>query len=280
MVRGVGPRVPLRRPRAIDPQFAKDQLVLMLREWYMHPNGQIPGLRVGLRRRESAGPRVGGVARLPDRARRRPGDRDFAFPRARLPQAAAQLRLVGQPQGRARQQHLPGRIPGPRQHRHLRPQHAAADRMDPRPGRRHELDGDVLPQHAGHRAPARRPRIRSTRTSRASSGSTSSTSPTRSSVPTSRRRASGTRRTGSSTTRCTRPTARNIPIKVRSAVGLLPADRRRDGRLEADRPLPGLPPPHGVVRRQPAGPDRVLRLDDDARSGAAGSCSPSSSRTS
>ena len=26
----------------VDPEFAKDQLVLMLREWYMHPNGQIP----------------------------------------------------------------------------------------------------------------------------------------------------------------------------------------------------------------------------------------------
>ena len=26
----------------IDPEFAKDQLVLMTREWYMHPNGQIP----------------------------------------------------------------------------------------------------------------------------------------------------------------------------------------------------------------------------------------------
>ena len=26
----------------IDPQFAKEQLVLFLREWYMHPNGQIP----------------------------------------------------------------------------------------------------------------------------------------------------------------------------------------------------------------------------------------------
>ena len=25
-----------------DPEFAKDQLVLFLREWYMHPNGQIP----------------------------------------------------------------------------------------------------------------------------------------------------------------------------------------------------------------------------------------------
>ncbi len=26
----------------IDPEFAKHQLVLMLREWYMHPNGQLP----------------------------------------------------------------------------------------------------------------------------------------------------------------------------------------------------------------------------------------------
>ncbi len=26
----------------VDPEFAKEQLVLLLREWYMHPNGQIP----------------------------------------------------------------------------------------------------------------------------------------------------------------------------------------------------------------------------------------------
>jgi Mannosylglycerate hydrolase MGH1-like glycoside hydrolase domain len=26
----------------IDPQFAKDQLILVCREWYMHPNGQLP----------------------------------------------------------------------------------------------------------------------------------------------------------------------------------------------------------------------------------------------
>ena len=26
----------------VDPEFAKDQLILMLREWYMHPNGQLP----------------------------------------------------------------------------------------------------------------------------------------------------------------------------------------------------------------------------------------------
>ncbi|MFN7986652.1 MAG: glucosidase [Thermoanaerobaculia bacterium] len=26
----------------VDPQFAKEQILLMLREWYMHPNGQVP----------------------------------------------------------------------------------------------------------------------------------------------------------------------------------------------------------------------------------------------
>ena len=26
----------------IDPDFAKRQLLLMTREWYMHPNGQLP----------------------------------------------------------------------------------------------------------------------------------------------------------------------------------------------------------------------------------------------
>ena len=40
-----------------------------LREWYMHPNGQIPGLRMGVRRRESAGACLGLLARVSDRPR-------------------------------------------------------------------------------------------------------------------------------------------------------------------------------------------------------------------
>ena len=32
----------------IDPKFAKDQLLLLLREWYMHPNGQIPAYEFAL----------------------------------------------------------------------------------------------------------------------------------------------------------------------------------------------------------------------------------------
>ena len=45
----------------LDPDFAKDQLVLFLREWYMHPSGQIlrpPGGRLG----------PGGQGGLPDQA--------------------------------------------------------------------------------------------------------------------------------------------------------------------------------------------------------------------
>ncbi len=32
----------------LDPQFAKEQLVLFLREWYLHPNGQIPAYEFNL----------------------------------------------------------------------------------------------------------------------------------------------------------------------------------------------------------------------------------------
>ena len=32
----------------IDPQFAKEQLILFLREWYMHPNGQVPAYEFAL----------------------------------------------------------------------------------------------------------------------------------------------------------------------------------------------------------------------------------------
>ena len=43
LVRGLGPGLPLRRAGAASTRtFAKDQLVLLLREWYMHPNGQLP----------------------------------------------------------------------------------------------------------------------------------------------------------------------------------------------------------------------------------------------
>ena len=127
VVRRLGPRLPLRsRWRSIDPDFAKEQLAAAAARVVHAPERAVAGLRVGLRRREPARPRLGGVARLQDRQearRRRPH-----VPRARLPQAAAELHVVGQSQGRRRQERLPGRLPRTRQHRRLRPQLGAARR--------------------------------------------------------------------------------------------------------------------------------------------------------
>ncbi len=96
----------------IDPQFAKDQLVLFLREWYMHPSGQIPGLRVCVWRREPAGARVVVLARLQNDRRAwpaRPG-----VPVAHVPETGDQFHVVGQPQGRGGQKHFRRRLPRPR----------------------------------------------------------------------------------------------------------------------------------------------------------------------
>ena len=133
-------------------------------------------VRVGLRRREPAALRMGGAARLPDRA---PADGRLrpAIPPPRLSQALAQLHLVGQPEGRPGQQYLPGGLPRPRQHRHLRPVRPASRGREPRPVRRHELDGRLLRQPLSHRhrARRRRPDLRGPRA--ASSTSISSPSP-------------------------------------------------------------------------------------------------------
>ena len=41
MRRGISRFIPSRFA-LVDTEFAKSQLVLMTREWYMHPNGQLP----------------------------------------------------------------------------------------------------------------------------------------------------------------------------------------------------------------------------------------------
>ena len=86
----------------IDPEFAKDQLVLLTREWYMHPNGQLPAYEwafgdVNPPVHAWAAWRVFQIDRKQQRRQRRP-----RVPRARLPQAAAEFHLVGESQGRRR----------------------------------------------------------------------------------------------------------------------------------------------------------------------------------
>ena len=163
----------------VDADFAKEQLVLLLREWYMHPNGQIPAYEWAF---GDVNPPVhawAALARLQDREEAHAAAATATF----LERVFHKLLLnftwwVNRKDARG-QQRLPGRLPRARQHRRLRPERAAADGRAHRAVRRHELDGDVLPQHARDRARARLRGARATRTSPASSGSTSSTSPTR-----------------------------------------------------------------------------------------------------
>ena len=79
----------------IDPEFAKRQLVLLLREWYMHPNGQLPAYEWDF---GDVNPPVQAWAAL--RVFQIDGATDFEFLDPDVPQAADQLHLVDQPQGR------------------------------------------------------------------------------------------------------------------------------------------------------------------------------------
>ena len=161
VVRGLGPRVSRGRAGAVDPDFAKLQLKLLLRHEYLHPNGQLPAYEWSF---DDVNPPVHAWAAyfIYNLERIRDGQGRPPFPALCVREAAAQFHLVAQSQGSRRQQRLPGRLPGARQHRHLRSQPAAAHRRQPGAGRRHRLDGLLLPDDAGDRprAGARRAPLR------------------------------------------------------------------------------------------------------------------------
>ena len=229
LVRGVGPRLPHdRRSAMVDPDFAKEQLAADARPALPAPERPDPRLRVELRRRQPAGARVGGLVRLQARSRPRGGTGDVAFLERIFQKLLLNFTWWVNRKDRRGPQRLRGRLPRARQHRRLRPQRAAADRRPPRAGRRHRLDGVLLPEHAADRARAgaARPRLRGPRREVLRA------------LPVDRRRhgphrrrttSCGTRRTASSTTCCGCPTATPTRLKVRSMVGpaaALRLDRR------------------------------------------------------
>ena len=144
----------------VDFDFAKEQLLLMLRSLYFHPNGQIPAYEWNF---SDVNPPVHAWATLYlYKMERALGRSDLRFLERVLPGADAQLQLVGEPQGSVRPQRVRRRLPGARQHRRVRPQRAASDRRLAGAGGRHGLDGVLLPVHAGDGAhPVRvRPDVR------------------------------------------------------------------------------------------------------------------------
>ena len=82
----------------VDPDFAKKQLLLLLQERYLHPNGQVPAYEWNF---GDVNPPVHAWAAyfLYQLDRRRTGHADVEFLQQHLQQAAAELHLVGQSQG-------------------------------------------------------------------------------------------------------------------------------------------------------------------------------------
>ena len=207
----------------VDLDFAKQQLDLLLTHALPAPERPDPGVRVELQRRQPAGARLGDAVRATSARREHRGAGDRAFLEHVVHKLLHELHLVGEPQGPRRPQRLPGRLPRPRQHRRVRPQRAAAHRRPPRAGRRHGVDGAVLPEHA-RRSRSSWPRDDPVYVDMALKfvehfcWIAAAIDPRRRR----RRRACGTRRTASSTTCCACPDGSGERLKVRSLVGLLP----------------------------------------------------------
>ena len=126
VVRGVGPRLPLPpagdgRPRLRRVAARPDAVAGV-----PPPDRPDPRLRVELRRRQPAGARLRHAVHA--QRRRAHGRGRPAVPAAVVHPPAAQLHVVGQPQGPGRQERVRGRLPRPRQHRRVRPQRGAARR--------------------------------------------------------------------------------------------------------------------------------------------------------
>ena len=136
--------------RFVDPDFAKQQLELMLREHYPHPNGQIPAYEWNF---GDVNPPVHAWATLFNYRleRRAPGRRARAPERRSFKKLLLNFTWWVNRKDRERPQRLRGRIPRPRQHRRLRPQRPAAHGRVPGAGRRHGVDGALLPEHAPDR---------------------------------------------------------------------------------------------------------------------------------
>ena len=135
----------------VDPEFAKEQLRLITREWYMNPNGQLPAYEWDF---GDVNPPVHALAALA--VFRLDGARDRKW----LVRMFHKLLLgftwwanVKDPEG----DHLfGGGFLGHGQRGAVRPLQAAARRTRARAGRRHRVDGALLPEHAGDRDRARR----------------------------------------------------------------------------------------------------------------------------
>ena len=138
-----------------DPAAAKHQLLLMCREWYMHPNGQLPAYEWKF---GDVNPPVHAWAALA--VFRIDGGTDFEFLARAFHKLLINFTWWVNRKDALRRQHLRRRLSRARQHRPVRPLGDAARRRRAGAVRRHRVDGQVLPEHARDGAAAGEPRSR------------------------------------------------------------------------------------------------------------------------
>jgi len=117
----------------VDLEFGKHQLQLMLRERYMHPNGQIPACEWNF---GDVNPPVHAWATIftyrLEKAQKGVGDTKWL--KSCFLKVVTEFHLVGQSKGPKRQKRIRRRFPRPRQHRRVRPQRSTAHRRVPGAG--------------------------------------------------------------------------------------------------------------------------------------------------
>ena len=157
----------------VDPAFAKEQLVLLCREWYMHPNGQLPAYEWGF---DDVNPPVHAWAawRVYKIDAKATGVKDYEFLQRVFQKLLMNFTWWVNRKDIAGQERLRRRVPRARQHRPFRPLPAVPRWRPAGAGRRDQLDGDVRAQHAGDRASNWPSMTGPTRTSPPSSSSISS----------------------------------------------------------------------------------------------------------
>ncbi len=133
------------------PVFAKHQLLLIMREWYMKPDGQIPAYEWNF---SDVNPPVQAWAALTVYRieKERTGKGGSWFSETDLSEAADQFHVVDQPKGCEWEQYVRRRLPWAGQYRGIQPQSFAGRGYAAGAGRRDELDGDVCAQYDGYGA--------------------------------------------------------------------------------------------------------------------------------
>ena len=241
----------------VDPDFAKEQLSCCCREWYHAPQRPAAGLRVGLRRRQPAGPRLGGLARLQDRRSEQRGTGDRAFLERVFHKLLLNFTWWVNRKDAEGNNVFQGGFLGLDNIGVFDRSAAAADGRPPRAERRHRWMGmfclnmlTIALELAAHDPVYEDIATKFFEHFLYIAGALNN-------IGGDGHRRCGTRRTSSSTTCCTCPTARHVPLQGALAGRADPAARGRDDRAGAAGPAARLQQRLEWFLKQPARPGRA-----------------------